>query len=172
MNVILQYDKWLAEHYNQLKLNNFTDSTNRSNAQTAELLDMMDGDWNKVREIEKRIKGHNVGYFPGDKEEAERILAMPEPDSGYLHEWNVKLDPENRWALIFTAPNGKTYHVAVPSTDGSRVDIIEFDYIDNRETTNQWRYHYDCTPDDRGNFKIKGLQIHIVDGQIISPANQ
>lgn len=152
-----------------LKVNNFTDATNRSRGQTEMLLGLLDGDWDKVRELEKRIRGHHLGYCPGSKEECEKILAMPEPKSDYLHEWNVKLDPKNKWALVFTGPDGKKHYVAVPSTTGDRVDIIEADYIGNRDTKNQWAYHYDCKPDKYGNYEFKGMQIHIENGKIVLP---
>lgn len=154
---------------NQMKIDNFTDATNRSRGQTQEILNLVDGDWDKVREIEKRIKGHHLFYSPGSKEECEKILAMPEPKSDYLHEWNVNPDPTNKWSLVFTSPDGKKHFVAVPPTNGNRVDIIEADYIGNRDTKNKWAYHYDCEPDDYGNYKFKGIQIHIQNGKIVLP---
>lgn len=152
------------EERNKLKVDNFTNATNRSRGQTEMLLNLLDGDWDKLRELEKRIKGHHLHYCPGSKEECEKILAMPEPKSDYLHEWNIKADPKNRWTLIFTTPEGKTHYVAVPPTDGDRIDIIESDYFQRGEKRNKWQYHYDC---EEGDFY--GIEIRIEDGQIVLP---
>jgi hypothetical protein len=59
------------------KLNWLTDRTNRSKRQTQFLYNLINGNFEKLKELEIRIK--NCFYFscPNDKEEVEKIMNMP-----------------------------------------------------------------------------------------------
>ena len=63
-------------------LNWLTDRTNRSNAQTQFLFQLVDGDFNKLKDLEVKIKNCHVSYCPGDKDEVNNVLAMVEN-----HKW-------------------------------------------------------------------------------------
>lgn len=53
-----------------------TEQTNRSKGQTNFLYDLVDGDFEKLKELETNIKNCFVSYCPGDKEEVEKVLKM------------------------------------------------------------------------------------------------
>ena len=54
----------------------FTNVTNRSVNQTKFLLELLDGDVNKLVYLEFKLKNNHLSYCPGDKEEVERVLNM------------------------------------------------------------------------------------------------
>lgn len=58
------------------KLNWLTDRTNRSNAQTLFLFQLVDGDFEKLKQLEMQIK--NCFYFscPADKEAVDEVMKM------------------------------------------------------------------------------------------------
>ena len=59
----------------------FTDLSHRSKAQTNFLFDLCEGDLQKLAMLEERIKNNFIHYCPGDKEEVEKILKLP--NKGY-----------------------------------------------------------------------------------------
>ena len=58
------------------RLNWLTDKTNRSNSQTLFLFQLVDGDFEKLKEVEMQIK--NCFYFacPSDKDELNKLMSM------------------------------------------------------------------------------------------------
>jgi len=58
------------------RLNWLTDKTNRSDAQTLFLFQLVDGDFEKLKEVEMQIK--NCFYFacPSDKDELNKLMSM------------------------------------------------------------------------------------------------
>ncbi len=56
-------------------IDEITDVTNRSKAQTKFLLELLDGNIAHLMELETGIKYLFVGYCPGDKIEAQIVLA-------------------------------------------------------------------------------------------------
>lgn len=72
--------------YNMKILNEFTNITNRSINQTKFLLELLDGDFMKLIELEEKIKNNFISYCPGDKESVQRILDM---DYG-KYWWRIK----------------------------------------------------------------------------------
>ena len=65
------------------RLNWLTDKTNRSNSQTLFLFQLVDGDFEKLKEVEMQIK--NCFYFacPSDKDELNKLMSM-QPKSTYF----------------------------------------------------------------------------------------
>ena len=65
------------------RLNWLTDKTNRSNAQTLFLFQLVDGDFEKLKKVEAQIK--NCFYFacPSDKDELNKLMSM-QPKSTYF----------------------------------------------------------------------------------------
>jgi hypothetical protein len=55
----------------------FTNITNRSNHQTKFLLDLLNGSFNNIQELENKIKNNFVFYCPGDLLEIETVLSLP-----------------------------------------------------------------------------------------------
>lgn len=143
-------------------LDNFSDQTNRSLAQTIFLFELCDHSLFKLAKLEENIKNLCLFYCPGDKEEVEKILAMEinKPLWFTLDQWRVEIDPNNKWTLIFNNRKGNLKHyVAVPPLDnGERID-----YIDCSEN-NKWIYHYNSES------TIKpGIKIVVKDGKIHEP---
>jgi hypothetical protein len=58
------------------KLDWLTSKTTRSNAQTQFLFNLVDGDFEKLKELETQIKNCMLGYCPGDKEEIVTVMNM------------------------------------------------------------------------------------------------
>jgi hypothetical protein len=58
------------------RLNWLTDRTNRSNGQTQFLYQLVDGDFEKLKELETQIKNCFLFYCPGDKESVEEVMKM------------------------------------------------------------------------------------------------
>ena len=56
------------------QLNWLTDQTNRSNAQTLFLFQLVDGDFEKLKQLEIKIKNYHHCSCPNTKEEVEEIL--------------------------------------------------------------------------------------------------
>jgi len=54
----------------------FTSATNRSRGQTEELFLLVDGDFDKLVELEEKLKNNFVFWVPGDKESVDHVLAM------------------------------------------------------------------------------------------------
>lgn len=50
--------------------------TNRSEAQTQFLLQLVEGDFEKLKQLEKIIKDNHIGYCPGDFEEVNKIFNL------------------------------------------------------------------------------------------------
>lgn len=55
-----------------------TNKTNRSRNQTQFLFELCDFNFEKLVELERKIKNNFVSYCPGDKEEVERVLSLGE----------------------------------------------------------------------------------------------
>lgn len=58
------------------RLNWLTSKTNRSNGQTLFLFQLVDGDFDKLKQLEMNIKNCFFNGSPADKETAERVLSM------------------------------------------------------------------------------------------------
>jgi hypothetical protein len=65
------------------RLNWLSDRTNRSNGQTQFLFQLVDGDFEKLKELEVQIKNCFLFYCPGDKECVEEVMKMT-PKSDYF----------------------------------------------------------------------------------------
>lgn len=50
--------------------------TNRSVAQTQFLYNLVDGDFEKLKQLEEKLKNCFVSYCPGDKETLQKVLNM------------------------------------------------------------------------------------------------
>lgn len=76
-----------------------TGKTNRHFSQTQTLFELVDGDFDRLLQLESRIKRHFLSYSPGDKEEVERILSLPEPRTDWrgAQEWMEKWDLCSKW---------------------------------------------------------------------------
>ena len=59
---------------NKEQLNWLTEQTNRSNAQTLFLFQLVDGDFEKLKQLEIKIKNHHYCPCPNTKKEVEEIL--------------------------------------------------------------------------------------------------
>ncbi len=72
----LKYGKVNTYEHNLDKeqLNWLTDQTNRSNAQTLFLFQLVDGDFEKLKQLEVKIKNCYYCACPDTKEEVEEIL--------------------------------------------------------------------------------------------------
>jgi hypothetical protein len=57
-------------------LNRLRLSVNRSEAQSLFLLELLDGDFVKLLELEEKIKNNFIGYCPADRETCDSILSM------------------------------------------------------------------------------------------------
>lgn len=55
-----------------------TEKTGRSQLQTQFLYDLCDGDFEKLKRLEVKIKTCHLHYCPGDKEAVEEVLDMEE----------------------------------------------------------------------------------------------
>jgi len=60
-----------------------TSKTNRSVGQTQYLFQLVDGNFEKLKQLESQIKNCFVQYCPGDKEEVTKVLGMT-PRSNYF----------------------------------------------------------------------------------------
>lgn len=58
------------------RLNWLTDRTNRSNGQTQFLFQLVDGDFEKLKQLETHMKNCLYSGCPGDKEQVERVMKM------------------------------------------------------------------------------------------------
>ena len=70
-------------HTNKELLERFTDFTNRKPFQELFLFDLLDGDFDKLVELEDKISAYFLCYCPGDKEECEKVLAMEDKYNNY-----------------------------------------------------------------------------------------
>ena len=61
--------------YEKMFIDRLTKVTNRSNNQTKFLLDLLDGNFLKLIELEEKIKNNNT-IIPGNKQEVDNILSM------------------------------------------------------------------------------------------------
>jgi len=66
---------------NKELLEKFTDFTNRHPRQELFLFDLLDGDFDKLVELEEKLHRNFLFYCPDDLEECEKVLAM-----GYKYE--------------------------------------------------------------------------------------
>jgi hypothetical protein len=57
-------------------LERFTDATNRSKGQTSFLYDLLEGNFEKLVELEEKLKNNHCSYCPADRGEVEKVLAM------------------------------------------------------------------------------------------------
>lgn len=57
-------------------LERFTDVTNRSKSQTLFLYGLVQRDFEKLVELEEKLKNNHLSYCPSNKEEVERVLQM------------------------------------------------------------------------------------------------
>lgn len=62
-------------------LNEFTDSTNRSNGQTALLFGLCGNDFEKLLVLERKLKGKC--FCPGDVETVNLVLSLPDDTYNY-----------------------------------------------------------------------------------------
>lgn len=138
-------------------INNFTNTTGRSVGQTIFLLHLCSDSFYILVDLEEKIKSNHIFYCPSNKEQVSEILTLPRSTT-HLTEWRIYKDPSNQWCLIFTDKKGAKHFVAVPPTDGDRID-----YLDNREG-NEWVYHYSVKPDG-----FRGVEIPIKNGVISFP---
>lgn len=73
-------DLWKQETNRDYKPNNllewFSNHFNRSNSQCHFLLDLCDGNYMKLKELEVQMKEKFVFYCPGDKEELEKVMKL------------------------------------------------------------------------------------------------
>jgi len=58
------------------RLNWLTDRTNRSNGQTQFLFQLVDGDFEKLKQLEMKIKNCFYSACPADKETADEVMNM------------------------------------------------------------------------------------------------
>ncbi len=58
------------------RLNWLTDRTNRSNGQTHFLFQLVDGDFEKLKQLEMKIKNCFYSACPDDKENVEEVMNM------------------------------------------------------------------------------------------------
>ena len=65
------------------RLDYIVSKTNRSNNQTQFLYNLLDGDFQKLKELEIKIKNNFIHYCPGDMESVEMILGL-ENKSNYF----------------------------------------------------------------------------------------
>jgi len=54
----------------------FTDDTNRSRGQTVFLLELLEGDMDKLLELELKLKNNFVMYCPSDRESVDEVFNM------------------------------------------------------------------------------------------------
>lgn len=66
----------LLEQLGKQMVEVLTNRTNRSKGQTMFLLELLNGDYNKLLELEERLKNNFLYYCPADMEEVEKVLAM------------------------------------------------------------------------------------------------
>ena len=64
-------------------LDKFINATNRSKSQTNFLFDLCDGNFQKLVRLEEKIKNNFLDYYPNNKEEVEKILAMEDESSWF-----------------------------------------------------------------------------------------
>ena len=83
MNLKYGNTKTYRYELNKERLNCLTDKTGRSNGQTQFLFQLVDGDFEKLKEVEVQIK--NCFYFacPSDKDELNKLMSM-RPKSTYF----------------------------------------------------------------------------------------
>lgn len=41
----------------------------------------------------------------------------------------VYLNPKHKWGIVYENDNGKKHYIAIPPTDGNRIDFITYDKI-------------------------------------------
>jgi hypothetical protein len=56
------------------RLNELTKKTKRSNLQTQWLFQLVDGDFEKLQDLENKLEDGMYFYCPGDKEVVEKVL--------------------------------------------------------------------------------------------------
>lgn len=65
------------KHYlDKERLNWLTDRTNRSNAQTLFLFQLVDGDYEELKKLEMQLKNCFCHYCPADKEEVSKVMKL------------------------------------------------------------------------------------------------
>jgi len=74
LEILTPMDKNL--HTNAELLGLFTDLTNRKPHQEVFLFDLLNGDFDKLVELEEKLHRNFLFYCPGDLEECEKVLAM------------------------------------------------------------------------------------------------
>ena len=70
------YKKTYKYDLDEERLNWLTDRTNRSNIQTLYLFQLVDGDFEKLKQLEMQIRNCLCFYCPGDKREVEKVMNM------------------------------------------------------------------------------------------------
>ncbi len=73
------------------RLDWLTDKTNRSNGQTQFLYNLLEGDFEKLVQLEMQLRNCLCGYCPGDMEEVEKVLKM-KPSGNVDFYKNTKYD--------------------------------------------------------------------------------
>ena len=65
------------------RLNWLTSKTNRSNGQTQFLFQLVDGDFEKLKQLEIQLKNCFFSACPGDKEEVDKVMKMTPKWDGF-----------------------------------------------------------------------------------------
>lgn len=71
----------LLEQLGKQMVEVLTNRTNRSKGQTMFLLELLNGNYNKLLELEERLRNNFCYYCPADMQEVEKVLAMPNSKS-------------------------------------------------------------------------------------------
>ena len=74
-------------HLDDVRMDAIVKITNRSTGQTQFLFNLVGGDFNKLLEIEEKIKNNHLGYCPGTEEDAGWILRLRE--DGGMRQWSA-----------------------------------------------------------------------------------
>ena len=82
----LQYGRSQTYKYelDKERMNWLTDRTNRSNGQTQFLFQLVDGNFEKLKQLEMQLKNCFVFYCPADKYEVENVMNM-QPKSAHFN---------------------------------------------------------------------------------------
>jgi len=68
-------------------INRLTNFTKRSIGQTQFLFELCEFDFDKLIELERKIKNHHIWYCPDDKNEVKRILNLSEGSKRFKLSW-------------------------------------------------------------------------------------
>jgi hypothetical protein len=74
MNLKYGYKETYKYDLDRERMDQLTSSTNRSNTQTQFLFQLVDGNYEKLVELEKKMKALSCSYCPDTKEELDNIM--------------------------------------------------------------------------------------------------